>query len=123
MSLVTKLRDARVDIKPRMPFLMVLADRDPCRESTPSRETAIVRSSGDARPIRSATPSTYITSTDNVCSCCISCYPISDFAALVDCFFVFPLNDAMSGPHMSFAILKSVVVTLKLIPLVAISIA
>ena len=118
-----KLRDARVDIKPRIPFLVVFADRDPCRESTPSRDTAIVRSSDDDRPIRDGTPSTYITSTDNVCSCCISCFPISDSAALVDCFFVFSFYDAMSGPHMSFAILESVAVTLKLIPLVAISIA
>ena len=110
ISLVTKFRDANVDMKPRIPSLMILADLEPWMESRVSNDTAIMRSNGVAKPMREGMPSTYIMSTDRICSCWISRFVISISATLVACFLDFPFKDAMSGPHMSFAILKSVAV-------------
>ena len=123
MRVVTKLRDASIAMKLTIPSRIILTDLDPVMESRVSNDTAIVISRGVARPIRDEIPSTYIISTERICSCCTKHLEISISAILVARFFVFPFIEAMSGPHISSAILKSVPVTVKLTPLVTMSIA
>ena len=121
--LVTKFRDARVAMKPSIPFFTTTADLGPCVEANADSVTAMVRSSGVASPIREGTPSTNITLIERTCSACTVAAP-TDMSALIDTLFlVFPFIVAMSVPYMSSAIAKSLAVTLKLMLQVAMSIA
>ena len=83
-------------MNPKIPSLMILVDLEPCVESRRSNDTAIVRSNGVARPSSEGTSSTYMTSTDRICSCCSVGVEIRMSAILLDCFFVLPFKDAMS---------------------------